>query len=728
MGGYRLLGRLGAGGMGVVYLGRSPGGRVVAVKVVAERFGRDAHYRARFRREVAAARTVNGTFTAPLLDAAPDARVPWLVMEFLPGLSLREAVARYGALPPDALRLLAGALAEALVGIHRAGLAHRDLKPGNVVLSAKGPRVIDFGIARPEDATAITVPGSLLGTPGFMSPEQASGGAVGPAGDIFALGTVLLYAATGREPFDADDRTATLERVRSARADLDGVTDRRMRALVAACHRRDPERRLTAAELLDRLGEPAASVHGTGWLPAPLAEAIDRSVATLATSTATGPLADRAVPVDVAPGDSTEDTGGGLGAVTEPPPPPGLFRRRRTLLLAMAAVAAGAAVPVVGVLEKMIRGTGDTGSAAPRPSPSASPPRPAPPPRLPVVRWKTRVLDDATRFPDLYRAGDVVVAALEGQRDVHALDPRTGRKLWSRAVSESGPEAQVTTGPHGVYLFDARPGDSLADYVLRAVRPESGAVRWTSRVQSFPWGTAATGSVLCVAVSDELRALDAENGRHRWTTRATGMSVNAGAGLVVAGGDGVLTGVDARGGRVRWTYEMPESPLSSLIGDGMVIARDTLGTLYAVHADDGRGAWRQQIDYRSSVRQLGNGMLYVSEADGRVRALRAETGKQVWSRTPGRATPGGSFGRPETLGLSGDTLYVQGPDRNVYALDVADGRVLWSHESAAGGGSASDSASGALGVAGLVLLGTSGGYVQALSPPERADGGTRGTT
>lgn len=733
VGEYRVLGRLGAGGMGVVYLGRSPGGRDVAVKVVQGHYGRDAHYRARFRREVAAARNVTGTFTAPLLDAAPDARVPWLVMEYLPGLTLREAVEGYGPLPVDALRLLAAALAEALVSIHRAGLAHRDLKPGNVVLSANGPRVIDFGIARPEDATEITVPGALLGTPGFMSPEQASGGAAGPAGDIFALGTVLLYAATGREPFDARDRAATLERVRAARADLGGIADRRLRALVAACHRRDPERRPSAAELLDRLGEPAASVHGTRWLPAPLAEAIDRRVAGTEPEPPTEPpteppaeppagmfgaVAERAGP-GALPGDSTEDP-----AHPEPVPDP----RRRRLLLAVAAVpvaGVGAALVVRASSRTGERSGGRTGEPnsdrAPGAGPTAAGPSQPPPPAVPVARWKTKVLDDETRFPDLYLAGDVVVAALEGQRDVHALDPRTGKRLWSRATSESGPGGHVTTGPHGVYLFDARPGDSTEAYVLRAVRPESGDIRWTARVPFFPWGTAATGSVLCVAVSNELRALDAENGRPRWTASATGMSVNAGAGLVVAGGDGVLTGVDADSGRVRWTYEMPESPLSSLIGDGVVITRDTLGTVYAVHADDGRAAWKQSIDYRGSVRQLGSGMLYVAEPDGRVRALRALSGKQVWSRTPGRASPGGSFGKPETLGLSGRTLYVQGPDQVVYALDVADGRVLWSYEAAASTGSSADYASGAVAAAGLVMLGTTGGYVQAVSPPDGSD-------
>jgi serine/threonine protein kinase len=152
VGHYRLLARLGAGGMGVVHLGRSPGGRLVAVKVISARYTADAEYRARFTREIDAARTVSGAFTASLLDADPDAETPWLATAYLPGLTLREAVGGHGSLPAPAVRTLAAGLAEALVDIHRAGLAHRDLKPGNIMLTSGGPRVIDFGIARPDPA------------------------------------------------------------------------------------------------------------------------------------------------------------------------------------------------------------------------------------------------------------------------------------------------------------------------------------------------------------------------------------------------------------------------------------------------------------------------------------------------------------------------------------------------------------------------------------------------
>jgi serine/threonine protein kinase/outer membrane protein assembly factor BamB len=725
VGDYRLLARLGTGGMGTVYLGRSPGGRAVAVKVVQARFGRDAHYRARFRREVTAAQTVTGAFTAALLDAAPDAEVPWLVMEYLPGQSLREAVGSYGGFPPTPLRLLAAALAEALADIHRAGLVHRDLKPGNIMLTARGPRVIDFGIARPVDATAITLPGALLGTPGFMSPEQASGGLAGPAGDVFALGAVLVFAATGQEPFTAEDRAATLERVRMARTDLGGITDRGLRALVTACLRREPERRPSAAAVLHRLGEPAASVHGTGWLPAPLAEAIDRCVARAELPPNPAAAMDELAVQGAWPGETTADpsavtAGSSAGSGNTGSRSPS----RRSLLLAAAAVpvAAGAAV----ALAKSVLSASDDRQAPPSSSSSRSPSRSRTTTARPAVatrRWKTKVIDDDRHHPDLYNAGDVVVAASSGQNDVRALDPRTGRILWSRAADTSGNDF-VTAGTDAVYLFGARDGDSTEDFVLRAVHPASGATRWTSRVPFFPWGTTTTGSVLCVAHGNEIRALGAEDGQPRWTAQATAnASFTASAGLVVAGGDD-LTAMSAASGRIRWRRELAQSPVFAVISDGMIFAGDNVGTVYAVRADDGTVAWQKAFDYRSSVRHAGNGLLYVGEVDGWVRAFRAGTGKPVWSRRPGGEST--SYGTSDTLGMSGGTLWVQGPDQAVYALDTADGRVLWTYGAQATIGSTSASGSGALAVGGLVLLGTSDGHVEAVSPPGRLTGGTRG--
>ncbi|AXK35564.1 hypothetical protein DVA86_25900 [Streptomyces armeniacus] len=749
VGDHRLLARLGAGGMGTVYLARSPGARTVAVKVVREHFARDARYRARFRREVAAARTVTGTFTAALLDADPEAEVPWLATDYLPGLSLREAVGTFGALPADTTLLLAAALAEALADIHRAGLAHRDLKPANIVLTAGGPRVIDFGIARPEDATAITVPGALPGTPGFMSPEQASGGLAGPPGDVFALGAVLAYAATGRGPFDAGDRAATLERVRLARTDLAGLTDRGLRALVAACLRREPERRPTAAALLDRAaalrdrrhrrdrqdrqGEPAASVRGTRWLPAPLAEAVDRRAAAEPPG-GDGPFGEAAGlprPGGGLPGETTAEPGAVTaepGAVTagahgpgRPPRLPGLRRPgRRTLLLAAAAVpvAAGASV-VLG--ESVLSGSGRTArtTRTPRPGGGTGPPPEA------GQRWKKKVVAAGyPDYPDLYAAGGVVLAAHSKESDVRALDPRTGEVLWSHP-SETGPMDPVTAGPDGVYLV-GQGGEQPT--VIDARDPASGKIRWRYRLPfGFPWAGAATGPVFCLASGEEVTGLGAEDGRQRWTARATGMDLTAADGLVVAAGEGVLAGLDARSGRVRWRHEMGETPQQPVIGEGLVFARDTYGTLYAVGADDGKPVWRQSLHSQSSVRPAAGGLLLVDETDGRVRAVRAGTGKEVWARRFGR-TEANPYGESYVLGRSGGTLWVGSTDRTVYALDAAGGRVLWTYGTDATYRSASASGSGALALGGLVFIASDGGHVEAVSPPGGTGGGSSGST
>ena len=200
VGPYRVLRRLGKGGMGHVYLARSPGGRAVAIKVVRPELAEQRGFRVRFAREVAAARGVSGIFTAAVVDADPDAELPWMATAYVEGPSLADAVEENGPLPPEAVLSLAAGLAEGVQAIHRAGLVHRDLKPSNVLLARDGPRVIDFGIswARGEQhGDRLTDAGMVVGSPGFLSPEQAMGREVGPASDVFSLGAVLTYAATG---------------------------------------------------------------------------------------------------------------------------------------------------------------------------------------------------------------------------------------------------------------------------------------------------------------------------------------------------------------------------------------------------------------------------------------------------------------------------------------------------------------------------------------------------
>ncbi|MEU6865643.1 protein kinase [Streptomyces sp. NPDC046876] len=251
IGEFTLVGRLGAGGMGVVYLAQGPDGRLVALKRLREELASDSEFRARFRREAAALLRVQGACTAHVLAVEVDASSPYVVMEYVQGPTLAEHVAEHGPLRGDMAHGFAVGLAEAVMAIHRAGLVHRDLKPGNVLLSNQGPKVIDFGIAQAADATALTRPGVSIGTVGYMAPEQVRGQA-GPPADVFAWAMTVAYATTGRPPFGTGPSEAVLYRVLHDEPDLDGVPDR-LRALLTPALARSPERRPTPGHLLAEL-------------------------------------------------------------------------------------------------------------------------------------------------------------------------------------------------------------------------------------------------------------------------------------------------------------------------------------------------------------------------------------------------------------------------------------------------------------------------------------------
>ncbi|MFE0177523.1 protein kinase [Streptomyces sp. NPDC059002] len=262
VGRYRTIAELGRGGMGRVLLSSAPDGSLVALKQVHAQFVEDDGFRARFRREVAASRKVAGAHTSAVIDADADADEPWLTSEFVPGPSLQEAVTALGALPEEPVLRMAAGLASALIDIHRAGLVHRDLKPSNVLLADDGPRVIDFGIARAadgEDGTELTHAGRLVGSPGFMSPEQAQGQPIGPASDVFSLGTLLVMACTGACPFIGPSLPQTLYNIVHTEPDLDALPAR-IRPLVARCLAKDPGARPSPAQLLEDIGRmtPAA--------------------------------------------------------------------------------------------------------------------------------------------------------------------------------------------------------------------------------------------------------------------------------------------------------------------------------------------------------------------------------------------------------------------------------------------------------------------------------------
>jgi len=282
VGPYRLLGRLGSGGMGRVYLGRSAGGRTVAVKIVHPHFALDEEFRARFRREVEAARRVGGAWTAPVLDADPEAAVPWVATAYAAGPSLSAAVTDGGPLPARTVRALGAGLAEALTAVHELGLVHRDVKPSNVLLTLDGPLLIDFGIARATDGTAsLTSTGVSVGSPGYMSPEQILGKGVTGAADVFSLGAVLAYAATGEPPFPGDSSAALLYKVVHEEPELGGLTGE-LREAAAACLAKDPAARPAPAELARRLApEGTARLVAGGWLPGALVEQVSRSAVSL---------------------------------------------------------------------------------------------------------------------------------------------------------------------------------------------------------------------------------------------------------------------------------------------------------------------------------------------------------------------------------------------------------------------------------------------------------------
>ncbi|MCT2593666.1 bifunctional serine/threonine-protein kinase/ABC transporter substrate-binding protein [Streptomyces sp. N2-109] len=254
VGGHRLLARLGAGGMGVVYLARSSGGAVVALKVIRAEHAADAQFRARFRREAEIARDLTGPWLVPVTSADAEAEEPWLATSYVPGPSLAEAVRAHGALPERSVRLLGARLASALADVHAAGLVHRDVKPGNVLLALDGPRLIDFGIARSAGPSALTLTDAVVGTPGYLAPEQtrATGDEVGPASDVFGLGCVLAYAASGRRPFGTGELAAVLFRTVHEPPDTAGLPEG-LSGIVLGCLAKEPGERPSAADLRETL-------------------------------------------------------------------------------------------------------------------------------------------------------------------------------------------------------------------------------------------------------------------------------------------------------------------------------------------------------------------------------------------------------------------------------------------------------------------------------------------
>jgi eukaryotic-like serine/threonine-protein kinase len=455
VGSYLLLARLGAGGMGQVFLGRSPGGRLVAVKVIRAELASDRGFRARFAREIAAARKVSGLFTAAVVDADPEARQPWLVTGFVNGPSLSQAVTEHGPLPTASVLALAAGLAEGLGAVHAAGTVHRDLKPSNVLLAADGPRLIDFGISQAADLTVLTTTGTVIGSPGFMSPEQAEGNAIGPASDVFSLGAVLVFAATGEGPFGTGTPSAQLYRVVHAEPRLGGLSGE-VRPLAERCLAKEPAQRPTAAQFLAELAAAHPSAADLAdWLPPSILPE------TAPLSTPTGHIPERSAPVSA--------------PLREDVP---------------ASPAGAAADPDGSVAPAPSRATPSAAAGSGPPAPPSPPARPVPKADMPLTVTAAPLRRPAPPVPAERRSGPGPVPA--HPEKVHrepetSRDSAAGRRRWRWAISIAAAVAVVGVV---VGVAAAAPWSGPAP-VLRPSGLVAGSA--TASSVAFRWSGPATG-------------------------------------------------------------------------------------------------------------------------------------------------------------------------------------------------------------------------------------------
>ncbi|MFD8129804.1 protein kinase domain-containing protein [Streptomyces mirabilis] len=682
IGGYTLVDRLGSGGMGVVYLGRSASGRQVAVKVVHAQYAQDEEFRVRFRQEISAARRVSGAFTAPVVDADPDAQVPWMATLYVPGRTLSEIVAKEGPLSGHALRTLALGLVEALRDIHQAGVVHRDLKPSNVLLAEDGPRVIDFGISRAADNQALTVTGRLIGTPPFMSPEQfASPRDVTAASDVFSLGSLLVYAATGNRPFDGGSPYMTGYQVVHEQPVLDGVPEP-LRGIAERCLDKDATARPDLTEL-HRLFRDLPDV-------------------------ATAPAA------PAASGPST--VGGGRGAVrrhgdTTTSTGSGRRGRRVRLLVALGAAlavtAVSASVYYLVARPKSTEGTpgGRTTASHAAASPAAALPAGWKPWRANLTQAPDKAYADISisgSESGCVAGGSSLYCAGTGFT-VAKLDAASGRVEW-----RAGHTPQ-TTRPLGVrdgvvYTYE-KPGLNVREtWRLVALSADTGKRLWYRPINEVWPAVLFDGGVL--AKSDdgedgtEFVAFDARTGKDLWRTPAKSSVTNSCSPLALDGvpyglctqqnsdtGSAGLVRLDPADGTAHDLATLPHGvvPLGTTGGqplfavprnaaeDESVDDADTpYSSLLRVNPTSGALVRIPLAGPPRGSATLLDGVVYFVRPDGTVTAVRVTDGARLWQRE----TQIENLSKP-ALSTTYDDLFFANRYGRLLALDRATGAARW---------------------------------------------------
>ncbi|MFF8788472.1 PQQ-binding-like beta-propeller repeat protein [Streptomyces sp. NPDC015125] len=683
---YRLEARLGSGGMGVVHLARSSSGLLLAVKVVHAEFAQDPEFRGRFRQEVAAARRVSGAFTAPVVDADPDADRPWMATLHIPGPTLSDHVKRKGPLAVGEVRRLAAGLAEALRDIHRAGVVHRDLKPGNVLLAADGPKVIDFGISRPSDSEMRTETGKLIGTPPFMAPEQFQRPReVGPAADVFALGSVLVHAATGSGPFDSESPYIVAYQVVHDDADLAGVPAELV-PLIESCLAKDPADRPTPGTLMELLrtdaphgaplGVPQGAPQGAALTVSVLPDGLlPDGMPRDGSSTDDGSSPDPTVGGAAAGGAAAGGAAAGGAAAEEvripeqrqreqrqqreqreqrqpEEPPPGQLTPGQLTPVRDGATPprAGAThvrvpVPVESPAEGSAGSSADAGPPAAPTSP-ASPTDPIDPidpidptdtasptgPRRPA-RSRSHSRSRSRRWP-LWAALALVVTGAGAYAGVRTL-----------ALGENGPDPALQTRPSHL--------DRTAFHPWRTTLVE----RPEGHDAEMPFCTTGSGAVFCGQSGVPAARLHPDTGHPAWQrTDRRSQGKNA--------------------------AEFAASPTPPVLSGGLLYVFSGDGKQLSAldPSADGKGAtrWTKDVSgYEGQTRIVGNRIL-LTAADGTVTALDSATHRRRWhKRFPGHQLPlFSSFGDAHTAYAAEGTP--DGTGTQVTAIDPGDGTVRWS--------------------------------------------------